>query len=90
MVGDHFTKWMEAYPLANIEAKTIAEKFTYMNLLVDIGFHWKYILIRALNFSLMFLENCVLFLLRIKLEPQHSDLNRMGWLSALTEHLKVC
>jgi hypothetical protein len=29
VVGDHFTKWMEAYPLPNIEAKTIAEKFTY-------------------------------------------------------------
>ena len=28
VIGDYFTKWMEAYPLPNQEAKTIADVFT--------------------------------------------------------------
>ena len=29
VLGDYFTKWMEAYPLHNIEAQTVAETFVY-------------------------------------------------------------
>ena len=27
VVGDYFTKWVEAYPMPNMEAKTVAELF---------------------------------------------------------------
>ena len=29
VLGDYFTKWMEAYPLRNIEAQTVAETFVH-------------------------------------------------------------
>ena len=29
VLGDHFTKWMEAYPIPNMEATTVAQKFVY-------------------------------------------------------------
>ena len=29
VVGDHFTKWMEAYPMPNMEAGTVANVFVH-------------------------------------------------------------
>ena len=28
LIGDYFTKWIEAYPIPNQEAKTVADKLT--------------------------------------------------------------
>jgi hypothetical protein len=32
VVGDYFTKWMEAIPILDAEAKTVADKFVLFNI----------------------------------------------------------
>lgn len=89
VIGDYFSKWLDAIPLRNQEAPTIAKKLVerIVSILV---FPFLYILTKVQTLSLMFFVNFVNYLELQKRVRPHCDPNQMEWSRGRTELLKTC
>ena len=74
VVNDYFTKWVEAYPLPNIEAKTIAQVFVH-EFVSRFGCPL-YLQTKVNNLNVNSSVKCVLC---SKLKNSHNSLSSMFW-----------
>jgi len=89
IVADYFTKWVEAYPLPNQEAPTVAEvlvKEYVCHFGVPLLLHSD---IKEETLSQLCSKECANCLVFRRPEPHHTTLNQTGWLKGLTGLLKL-
>ncbi|PIK34685.1 Retrovirus-related Pol polyprotein from transposon [Apostichopus japonicus] len=84
VIADYFTKWTEAYPMADMEAETVA-RLLVDSLSVGTECLMNYTPTRAGNSSRSYFNTCVGCSTSTKQEQHLSILNLMGWLKGLIE-----
>lgn len=89
VVSDYFTKWTEAFAMANMEAGTVA-RIIVEEVVTRFGVPMSSIQIRGDSMKVGCFRKCAKCWVQPKQGRHHTIQNPMVWLSALTGHWKQC
>ena len=89
VISDYFTKWTEAFPMANMEAKTIASLLVE-EVITRFGVPLYIHSDQGRQYESMLLVKFAVYWEYTKQELHHSTQSLMEWLNGLTRHLQLC
>jgi hypothetical protein len=88
-ISDYFTKWTEAFPMANMEAKTIVSLLVE-EVITRFGVPSYIHSDQGRQYESMLLVKFAVYWEYTKQELHHSTQSLMEWLNGLTRHLQLC